>query len=46
LTDGTHAWVWGADNEANSTTSYYLHYKTKPPRVWFGHQQNLVSVVL
>ena len=44
LTDGTHAWVWGADNEANSTTSYYLFYKTKPPRIWFGHQQQLQCV--
>lgn len=41
LTDGTHAWVWGADNEANSTSSYYLFYKRRPKRIWFGHQQNL-----
>lgn len=41
LTDGTHAWVWGADNEANSTSSYYLFYKKRPRRIWFGHQQNL-----
>lgn len=43
LTDGTHAWVWGADNEANSTNSYYLFYKKRPPRIWFGHQQNLIQ---
>lgn len=41
LTDGTHAWVWGADNEASSTYSYYLFYKKRPARIWFGHQQNL-----
>lgn len=41
LTDGTRAWVWGADNEANATTSYYLFYKQRPKRIWFGHQQNL-----
>lgn len=44
LTDGTHAWVWGADNEANSTFSYYLFYKKRPKRIWFGHQQNLRMV--
>ena len=41
LTDGTHAWVWGADNEASSTFAYYLFYKSQPRRVWFGHQQDL-----
>jgi hypothetical protein len=41
LTDGTHVWVWGADNEATPTYSYYLFYNSKPPRVWFGHQQKL-----
>jgi hypothetical protein len=41
LTDGTRAWVWGADDEANSTFGYYLFYKLCPKRVWFGHQQNL-----
>jgi hypothetical protein len=45
LTDGTHAWVWGADNEANSTFSYYLFYKKRPKRIWFGHQQNLRMLV-
>lgn len=44
LTDGTAAWVWGADNEANATSSYYLFYKERPRRVWFGHQQNLVML--
>jgi len=44
LTDGTKAWVWGADNEANSTFSYFLFYKTKPLRIWFGHQQKLKLV--
>jgi len=44
LTNGTHAWVWGADNEANSTFCYYLFYKNRPPRIWFGHQQNLTLV--
>lgn len=44
LTDGTKAWVWGADNEANSTFSYFLFYKTKPKRIWFGHQQKLTLV--
>lgn len=44
LTDGTRAWVWGASNEATSATSYYLFYKKKPRRIWFGHQQNLVLV--
>jgi len=42
LTDGTPAWVWGGDNEASSTYSYYLFYRRRPKRVWFGHQQNLV----
>lgn len=46
LTDGTAAWVWGADNEANSTSSYYLFYKRRPRRVWFGHQQNLTMLTL
>ena len=41
LTDGTPAWVWGGDNEASSTYSYYLFYRRRPKRVWFGHQQNL-----
>jgi hypothetical protein len=44
LTDGTSAWVWGGNNEANSTASYYLFYKKRPRRVWFGHQQNLKLV--
>lgn len=44
LTDGTHAWVWGADNEANSTFSYYLFYKKRPRRIWFGHRQDLRMV--
>lgn len=44
LTDGIAAWVWGADNEANSTSSYYLFYKRRPKRVWFGHQQDLKMV--
>ncbi len=44
LTDGTPAWVWGADNEANPTSSYYLFYQRRPPRIWFGHQQNLVCL--
>ena len=44
LTDGTHAWVWGADNEANSTSSYYLFYKNRPSRIWLGHQQKLKLV--
>lgn len=41
LTDGTKAWVWGGNNEANTTSSYFLFYKQKPPRIWFGHQQQL-----
>ena len=41
LTDGTRAWVWGSNNEANSTSSYYLFYKKRPTRIWYGHQQNL-----
>jgi hypothetical protein len=41
LTNGIHAWVWGADNEANSTSSYYLFYTKRPKRVWFGHQDAL-----
>ncbi len=41
LSNGIRAWVWGGDNEANSTSSYYLFYKKHPKRVWFGHQQNL-----
>jgi TIR domain-containing protein len=44
LTDGTPAWVWGADNEANPTSSYYLFYRERPRRIWFGHQQNLVML--
>ncbi|HEX3486143.1 MAG TPA: toll/interleukin-1 receptor domain-containing protein [Micropepsaceae bacterium] len=46
LTDGTRAWAWGAQNEANSTTSYFLFYKRRPRRVWFGHQQKLIMVEL
>ena len=41
LTDGTPVWVWGAHNETNSTYSYFLNYKNRPRRIWFGHQQNL-----
>lgn len=44
LTDGTKAWVWGADNETNSTYSYFLFYKSRPKRIWFGHQQNLALI--
>jgi hypothetical protein len=46
LTDGTHAWVWGANNEINSTTSIFLFYKTKPKRIWFGHQQKMNLIQL
>jgi hypothetical protein len=41
LLDGTHVWVYQANNEANSTTSYFLFYKNCPKRIWFGHPQNL-----
>ena len=41
ITDGTHCWVWGANNEINSTNSIFLFYKKKPKRIWFGHQENL-----
>ena len=41
LPDGTKIWVWGADNEANSTSSYYLFSKKMPPRIWFGHKKNI-----
>ena len=41
LTDGTSVWVWGAHNETNSIYSYFLYYKNRPRRIWFGHQQNL-----
>lgn len=44
LTDGTKCYIWGADNEINSTTSMYLFYKTKPKRIWCGHQKNLMKV--
>ncbi len=44
LTDGNKAWVWGADNETNSTYSYFLFYKSRPKRIWFGHQQKLVLI--
>lgn len=44
LTDGTHCWVWGADNEINSTSSIFLFYKQKPKRFWVGHQQRLSKV--
>ena len=44
LTDGTKAWVWGADNETNSTYSYFLSYKSRPKRIWFGHQKKLVLI--
>ena len=39
--DGITACFWRADNEATPTTSYYLFYKKRPRRVWFGHHQNL-----
>ena len=41
ITDGTPVWVWGANNETNSTYSYFLYYKNRPRRIWSGHQQNL-----
>jgi hypothetical protein len=44
LTNGTPVWVWGADNETNSIYSYFLFYKSRPPRIWFGHQQNLTLI--
>ena len=46
LTDGTRAWVWGANNETNLTSSYFLFYKSRPRRIWFGHQQNLTMINL
>ncbi len=46
LTDGTKAWVWGANNEINSTTSIFLFYKSKPKRIWFGHQQKFNQAFL
>jgi len=41
LTDGTHCWIWQGNNEANSTSSYYLFYKKCPKRIWFGHPKTL-----
>ncbi len=46
LTDGTKTWVWGADNETNSSYSYFIFYRSRPKRIWFGHQQNLVLINL
>jgi len=46
LTNGVLAWVWGADNEANPTSSYYLFYRQRPRRVWFGHKQRLFMLKL
>ena len=41
LTDGTRCWVWGADNEINSTNSMFLFYKKRPKRIWFGQPKKL-----
>lgn len=46
LSDGTHVWMWGANNEINSTNSIYLFYKEKPKRIWYGHQKSLNMVYL
>ena len=46
LPDGTRVWVWGANNEATSTSSYFLSYEIRPKRIWFGHPNNLKFVNL
>jgi hypothetical protein len=46
LTDGTHVWIWGADNEISSTYSCYLFYKKQPKRIWYGHRQKNLGMLL
>lgn len=46
LPDETRVWVWKADNEANSTYSYYLYYKRDLKRVWCGKKQEMRKFML
>ncbi len=46
LSDGTSVYLWQANNEANSANSYYLTYKNKPRKIWFGHPERLNCVEL
>ena len=41
LSDGTPVYLWQANNEATSTNSYFLVYKKKPSKIWFGHPEKL-----
>ena len=40
--NGDQFYCWTGNTEATSTTSYYLHYKKRPARVWFGSPKNPV----
>lgn len=42
IEDDKRCWVWGADNEINSTNSIYLFYKNRPKRIWVGHPDRLI----
>jgi hypothetical protein len=41
LSDGSLVWVWSADNEASPTFAFYLFYRNRPERVWFGPHKRL-----
>ena len=44
LKDGTEVWLWEASNEASPTSSYYLFFKRRPPRIWVGQRNNLERI--
>lgn len=44
LPDGTHVWIWQGDNEATSTSAYYIFYVNRPKRIWFGRPEELRTV--
>lgn len=46
LLDGTPVYIWGADNEANSTNSYYMVYRNRPQRIWVGSLDRIMMIPL
>lgn len=41
MADGSEWWAWQCNNEANSTSSYYLFYENRPTYLWFGHPKKM-----
>lgn len=46
LENGTPIWLMGANNEANSSSSYYLFYKKRPKRIFCGHPSDIQELTL